>query len=122
MSQFAGKRVRRFRRRQRYTPVALPCRYNCGTIWGTLDSDNTSATARKRCLYYVLLAEGVPGHAPPCVVPPAELLAKIKARILSPFGEKLAILVEKKTVSRLGIWTTGGLRLVKHYLRQCGVS
>ena len=71
------------------------------------------ANSRRRFLYHVPLPGG-----PPLAVPPAEIPVRVQARIPSPSGRKLAVLVEDDLPANEGtrrafeIWTDDGQRLV----------
>lgn len=77
---------------------------------------------KRQYLYNIPITPQQPDGLPPFVAPPIELPTKIKARIPSPSGEKIAILVEEGIPSASGgkeeskrhvfeIWTNNGHRL-----------
>lgn len=91
-----------------------------GIVTATRSARDIDTNSRRRFLYNIPLAAQSNG-APPFVAPPIELPAKVKARIPSPSGSKIAILVEESLPSTVGsseskrfvfeIWTDGGHRL-----------
>lgn len=92
-----------------------------GVVSATRSVRDIDTNSRRRFLYHVPLAAG----PVPFVAPPAELPAKVKARIPSPSGKKLAVLVEeslpangsaaafKGTRLAFEIWTDDGQRLAR---------
>jgi len=101
-----------------------------GMLSATRSVRDIDTNSRRQFLYNIPVTSQS-NDAPPFIAPPIELPAKIKARIPSPSGSKIAILVEENIPSNGGgsaseskrnvfeIWTDNGHRLSNRIMLPC---